>query len=151
MCVPCWIFTSVKEVACVYPSNQCFQCDQQKARRGANEAKYLRSLALCVAAGFHLQYCPRPLNPRECGHETFGFSQEVHDDQLILRSWQSAGFSHNNCLPIAAGCTMRACWGVKHVVARAQLEWTVLELRAPGHLYPQRTAHTNHSLKADTI
>ena len=66
-----------------------------------------------------------------------GFSQEVHDDQLILRSWQSAGFSHNNCLPIAAGCTMRACWGVKHV-ARAQLEWTALQLCASGHLYPQR-------------
>ena len=32
---------------------------------------------------------------------------------------------------------MRACWGVKHV-ARAQLEWTALQLCASGHLYPQR-------------
>lgn len=68
-----------------------------------------------------------------------GFSQEVHDDQLILRSWQSAGFSHNNCLPIAAGCTMRACWGVKHVVARAQLEWTALEPLAIFTLKEQLT------------
>ena len=36
----------LQEESCINSSNRCFQNDQQKTGRGANEPKHLRSLAL---------------------------------------------------------------------------------------------------------